>query len=81
MDIIIVAGSPATGKTTIIKKIRPQTWGAHIDLGTIREMYLDREWSQANPEEAQMAFLLACHLAREFVAHNSKDPRGKPRGI
>ena len=70
-----------TSRNPIIKKIRPQTWGVHIDLGTIREMYLDREWSQANPEEAQMAFLLACHLAREFVAHNSKDPRGKPRGI
>ena len=72
MDVAIIAGSPATGKTTVANGIRERLQCAVIELSTFRNMYLDRDWSRANPQEAQMSFVLACHTAREFVAHGIK---------
>jgi adenylate kinase family enzyme len=67
MDIVVIVGAPAAGKTTVAKALRQELGGAHIDMGVFREMYLDPAWTAANPAEAQMAFELACHTARTFV--------------
>ena len=68
-DILILAGAPAVGKTTVAEAVREQLGGALTDMGSIREMYLDREWKQANTDEADMSFRLACKVAREFVSN------------
>ena len=67
MDIIVINGSPASGKTTSQRNLRDSVGGALVDMGRFREMYLDREWTHANEKEAQMAFELACHTAKIFV--------------
>ena len=69
MDVLIINGSPAIGKTTIANCIHADLGGAHIDMGKFREMYLDRAWAGANQTEAQMAFDLACHTAKVFLSN------------
>jgi broad-specificity NMP kinase len=69
-NIIILAGSPAVGKTSVAEEVRRRVGGAVIDMGRFREMYLDPEWKNANQEESDMAFRLACYVSKEFVRNS-----------
>ena len=55
-DLIILAGAPGSGKSTIGELLREKQGFPLIDFGWLRQGHLDDRWSNATPEEEQMAF-------------------------
>lgn len=71
-DIIIIAGSPGSGKHTVAALLRDRLkFPPHVDLGQIREFHLDREWKLANEKEEAMSFetlifMIKCYLENGY---------------
>ena len=50
-DLIIFAGAPGSGKTTICEILQKKLNCPLIDFGRLREPHLDRAWKKANETE------------------------------
>lgn len=72
-DIIIFAGAPGSGKTTIGKILQAKLSSPLIDLGWLREWHLDRSWSNASAEEEQMAFENLVFVVKNYLKHGYKN--------
>lgn len=68
-DLLVVAGAPGSGKTTIARLLHAQLGGAYVDLGHLREFHLDNEWSNASPREESMAFENLLYIIRNYFRH------------
>lgn len=68
-DLLVVAGAPGSGKTTIARLLHAQLGGVCIDFGYLREFHLDNEWSNASPREESMAFENLLYVIRNYFRH------------
>lgn len=68
-DIIVIAGAPGAGKTTICKILREKLGSPYIDLGWLREFHLDKEWKNATSGEELMAFENLLFILRNYKKH------------
>jgi adenylate kinase family enzyme len=73
MDIIIFAGAPGSGKTTIGNILQSKLRSPLIDFGNLRNWHLDREWSNASKEEEQMAFENLIFVVQNYLKHDYKN--------
>ena len=73
MDAIILSGAPGIGKSTIALKLNERFGWPHLDLGRLREVYLDPQWKTANSKEAQMSFEILCYMVHRHVDHGFKN--------
>jgi len=55
-EIIVLAGSPGNGKSTVCNALRDDLDIPLIELGLLRQFHLDREWKKSTPEEEAMSF-------------------------
>lgn len=55
-DLIIIAGAPGSGKTTISKILSKKLDSPCIDFGNLRWFHLDPYWKKANDNEEKMTF-------------------------
>jgi adenylate kinase family enzyme len=73
-DLIIVAGAPGSGKTTVAVKLKekldPTTY---IDFGCLREWHLLRDWSNASKEEEELAFENLILVLHNYLKHGYKN--------
>lgn len=67
--LIVIAGAPGSGKTTICKELHERFQSVYIDFGWLREFHLDLEWKKANPVEEQMAFDNLVFILRNYIRH------------
>ena len=68
-DLLVVAGAPGSGKTTIARLLHAQVGGALVDFGHLREFHLDNGWSNASPREESMAFENLLYIIRNYFRH------------
>lgn len=74
IDIIVIVGSPGSGKHTVAALLRDRLkFPPHVDLGHIREFHLDREWKQASEKEEAMSFETLLFMTRHYLKHGYKN--------
>jgi len=68
-DLIVIAGAPGSGKTTVADLLHGTLKSPYIDFGYIREFHLDQEWKDANPQEEQMSFENLVHIIKNYISY------------
>ncbi len=69
-EIIVVAGAPGSGKTTVCRTIKARERWLLIDFGQhLRQLHLDPEWKTASPREEQMSFENLIAVARNYLKY------------
>ena len=70
LDVIVVAGSPGAGKSTLCDELRAR-WGLvpMIDLGDLRNFHLDRLWENQSEEELALAFDHLVYIVHSYARH------------
>ena len=72
-DLIVLAGAPGGGKTTVADLLHGTLESPYIDFGYIREFHLDREWKNANPREEQMSFENLVYILKNYIRYGYKN--------
>ncbi len=65
--LIIFAGAPGSGKTTICELLQKELNSPLIDFGRLREWHLDREWKNTNAKEEEMAFENLVYVLKNYI--------------
>jgi dephospho-CoA kinase len=68
-DLIVIAGAPGSGKTTVADLLHGTLKSPYIDFGYIREFHLDREWKDASPQEEQMSFENLVYIIKNYISY------------
>lgn len=68
-DLIIIAGAPGSGKSTVGKILRDKLRSPFIELWMLREMHLDENWTAANTTEERMSVEHLIYLIRNYQKH------------
>lgn len=72
-DIIIIAGAPGTGKTTVSEMLRQKLDSPLIDFGDLRIWHLDKNWSNQSAEEEQMAFENLVFILKNYIKRDYRN--------
>lgn len=66
-DIIIIAGSPGSGKTTLSESLQKELDSPLIDFGKLREFHLDRAWEKVTQKEKDMSFGNLIYIIKNYL--------------
>jgi chloramphenicol 3-O-phosphotransferase len=69
-QLIVIAGAPGSGKTTICKLLHEHFQSVYIDFGWLREFHLDIEWRKSNILEETMSFENLLFIIKNYFKHN-----------
>ena len=72
-DLLVIAGSPGSGKTTVGDLLHAELGSPFIDFGRIREFHLDPEWKNESPAEEEMSFENLTYIVGNYVRHGWKN--------
>ena len=72
-DVIVIAGAPGSGKTTVGQHLRAAQGWPLIELGRLRQFHLDPAWTLASAAEEQMAFENLLALLRNYRRHGYRN--------
>ena len=72
-DLIILAGAPGSGKSTIGELLREKQGFPLIDFGWLRQGHLNNKWSNVSSEEEQMAFENLNFIIKNYWQHGYKN--------
>jgi dephospho-CoA kinase len=73
LDLIVVAGAPGSGKTTVSDLLYATLQSPYIDFGDVRNFHLDRQWSNESPKEEQMSFENLVYILKNYIRHGYKN--------
>ncbi len=66
--IILIAGAPGSGKTTISNQLKIKLNDCPlVDFGWIREFHLNKSWSNVNDKEEQMSFENLVFILKNYI--------------
>jgi chloramphenicol 3-O-phosphotransferase len=68
-QIIVIAGAPGSGKTTVTQLLHEHYQSVMIDFGWLRQFHLDRMWTRASKAEEAMAFENLTFILRNYLKH------------
>jgi adenylate kinase family enzyme len=71
--LIIFAGAPGSGKTTICELLQKELNSPLIDFGYLREWHLDPKWKNANAKEEQMAFENLVYVLKNYIKNGYRN--------
>ena len=72
-DLIVIAGAPGTGKTTISNLLARELNSFVFDFGVLRPIHLDNDWSNWSEAEEQMAFENLIFILKNYKKHGHKN--------
>jgi adenylate kinase family enzyme len=72
-DLIVIAGAPGSGKTTVADLLHSTLKSPYIDFGYIREFHLDRDWKDESPREEQMSFENLVYILKNYIRYGYKN--------
>jgi dephospho-CoA kinase len=72
-DLLVIAGAPGSGKTTVCDLLYAALQSPYIDFGDVRNFHLDRHWSNQSPEEEQMSFENLIFILKNYVRYGYKN--------
>jgi cytidylate kinase len=72
-DLIVIAGAPGSGKTTVADLVHRTLASPYVDFGYIREFHLDREWKNQSPREEQMSFENLLFILKNYIRYGYKN--------
>jgi adenylate kinase len=72
-DLIVIAGAPGSGKTTVGELLHARLQSVYIDFGDLRVWHLDREWKKASQDEEAMSFENLIFVVNNYVRHEYKN--------
>lgn len=73
LDLIVIAGAPGSGKSTISNLLKETLNSPMITFGHIRGFHMNSNWSNANPKEHEMAFENMNYIVRNYLKNNYKN--------
>jgi len=80
LDLLVIAGAPGSGKTTVSDILYATLQSPYIDFGDVRNFHLDRQWSNQSPQEEQMSFENLVYILKNYIRYGyKKEVSGKPR--
>lgn len=66
-DLIVIAGAPGSGKTVVSDLLRKELgFPPMIDLGNIRNLHLDRQWSNTSKKEEKMSYENFVYIVKNY---------------
>ncbi len=71
--LIILAGAPGSGKSSVAEILNTRLSAPYVDFGKLREFHLDREWKNQSPEDEQIAFENLVFVVRNYFQHGYKN--------
>ncbi|MBI2618252.1 AAA family ATPase [Candidatus Kaiserbacteria bacterium] len=73
-DLIILAGAPGSGKTTVALKLKERLDPTpYIDFGWLREWHLLSDWSNQSQKEEEMAFENLVCVLRNYLKNGYRN--------
>lgn len=72
-DLLVIAGAPGSGKTTVCDLLYAALQSPYIDFGDVRNFHLDRHWSNQSPKEEQMSFENLIFILKNYVRYGYKN--------
>ena len=73
LDLLVIAGSPGSGKTTISDLLHATLKSPYIDFGDVRNFHLDPQWSNQSPGEEQMSFENLVYILKNYIRYGYKN--------
>ncbi len=68
-EIIVIAGAPGAGKSTVCNALRAKLDAPLVELGRLREFHLHRDWTNQSPEEEAMSFENLVTITQNYLRH------------
>ncbi len=65
-DLIVIAGAPGSGKTTVSDLLYAELKSPYIDFGDVRNFHLDWGWTNQSPREEQMSFENLIYILKNY---------------
>ncbi len=72
-DLIVIAGAPGSGKTTVADLLHGTLESPYIDFGYIREFHLGRAWKTQSSREEQMSFENLVYILKNYIRYGYKN--------
>ena len=69
MNLIVIAGSPGVGKSTLGLALARRLGSPFLEFSVLREPHLDPSWSNASPAEHEMAWENLQFVVRNYVKY------------
>ncbi len=73
VDLIFIAGSPGSGKTTISNLLKSELNTPLIDFGWIRQFHLDEKWSNVSKKEEKMSFENLVFILKNYIKNGYRN--------
>lgn len=73
LDLLVIAGAPGSGKTTVSDLLHAALKSPYIDFGNVRNFHLNSEWSNQSLEEEQMSFENLVYILKNYIAYGYKN--------
>jgi broad-specificity NMP kinase len=69
MDLIVIAGAPGVGKSTVSHALARSLDSPYLEFSVLREPHLDPKWSNASPAEHEMAWENLQFIVRNYLRY------------
>lgn len=73
MDLIVIAGGPGVGKSTVSLALARSLGSPCLEFSVLREPHLDPAWSNASPAEHEMAWENLQFIVRNYLKHGYRN--------